>query len=406
VERIPTIPFIPPQASSVAGPIDLLFLGYTIICAFFGVGICIAIVYLGVKYRRGTKVDRSNPPLYNTGIEIVWTFGPAVLLIVMFAWATGIYLFVKRPPDNAIQINVVGKQWMWKIQHPEGRWEMNELHVPVGRPIELIMTSEDVIHDWFVPAFRVHQDVIPGEYVNTWFTPTQVGTYHLFCAQFCGTFHSQMTGEVTVMDPADYQRWLATGTYTQTLAAQGAVLFREHGCSGCHGAGSSVRAPTLEGLFGHPIPVQIVPQGTPATQLRAVLAKTPATTIIADDKYIHDCIMLQTQIPAGFEPIMPVFKGQLSEQEVFQLTAYIKSLATKRTVTTGTPAGKYTGTLTPEEYRARTGFIPANIKALTGQPPSSAPMGGAPTSTPTTSSPQNNDNVFGNSSTNQGRTSP
>lgn len=404
--RIPTIPFIPPEASSIAGAIDTLFLGYTLICAIFGVGIFVAIFYLGVKYRRGSKVDRSNPPLYNTWIEIVWTFGPLILLFVMFGWATSIYLFTKRPPDNAIQINVVGKQWMWKIQHPEGRWEMNELHVPVGRPVVLVMTSEDVIHDFFVPAFRIHQDVIPGEYDKEWFTPTQVGTYHLFCAQFCGSFHSQMTGEVTVMEPADYERWLRTGTYTQTLAAEGAVLFREAGCSGCHGAGSSVRAPSLEGLYGHPVPVQIVPQGTPASQLRAVLAKTPATTIIADEKYIHDCIMLQSQIPAGFEPIMPVFKGQLSEQQVFQLTAYIKSLADSRTVSTGTPAGKYTGTLSPEEYRARTGFIPANIKSLTGQAPQNSPSGGAPTSGPSASSPTNNDLVFGNSGTNQGRTAP
>jgi cytochrome c oxidase subunit 2 len=238
--------------------------------------------------------------------------------------------------------------------------------VPVGRAVELTMTSEDVIHDFFVPAFRLHQDVIPGEYTRIWFKPTRVGSYHLFCAQFCGTLHSQMTGTVTVMEPADYEQWLRTGSYPQTLAQAGAVLFRQHGCSGCHGAGSSVRAPVLEGLYGRPVPVQIVPQGTPPAQLRAILAKTPATTIIADDKYIHDCILLQTQIPAGFEPIMPVFKNQLNEQQVFQLTAYIKSLASSRTVTTGAPGGKYTGPLSLDEYRARTGFTPANIKALTG----------------------------------------
>ncbi len=400
MQRIPTIPFFPPQASTAAGPIDNLFLGMTVICGIFGVGICIALVYFAVKYRRGNQADRSNAPLYNLPIECLWTFGPLVLLLVIFGWATSVFLSVKRVPPGATQIYVVGKQWMWKLQHPEGRWEMDELHVPVGRPIELVMTSEDVIHSFFVPAFRIHQDVIPGTYTRIWFQPTLVGSYHLFCAQFCGTFHSHMTGTVTVMDPADYQRWLSTGTYQQSLAEAGALLFRQHGCSGCHGAGSSVRAPSLEGLYGHPVPVQIPPQGTPVTQLRAALAKTPATTVMADDKYIHDCIMLQDKIPAGFEPIMPVFKGRLTEQQVFQLTAYIKSLATSRTLTSGTAGGKYTGTLTPEEYRSRTGFVPTNIKALTGEAPGNAPTGNAPTGP----SPETNDIIFGNASRNQGRT--
>jgi cytochrome c oxidase subunit 2 len=338
----------------------------SVIMGVFGLGIVVFLVYFIVKYRRGNKVDRSNAPLYNLPIEIAWTFIPLVLLFIMFVWSSAVFLDVRRMPAGAMEIYVVGKQWMWKIQHPEGRWENNELHVPVGRTVQLTMTSEDVIHDFFVPAFRLHQDVIPGEYTRIWFKPIRVGSYHLFCAQFCGTFHSQMTGTVTVMEPADYEQWLRTGSYPQSLAQAGAVLFRQHGCSGCHGAGSSVRAPVLEGLYGRPVPVQIVPQGTPPAQLRAVLAKTPATTVLADDKYIHDCILLQTQIPAGFEPIMPVFKGQLSEQQVFQLTAYIKSLATSKTFATGAPGGKYTGTLSPEEYRTRTGFIPANLKALTG----------------------------------------
>jgi cytochrome c oxidase subunit 2 len=366
VPRIPTIPIAPPQASTTAGSIDLLFLGMSAIIAVFGVAVVVVLVWFVVKYRRGHKVDRSNAPVHNLPIEIAWTLIPLVLLLFMFVWASAVFLDLRRMPAGATEIYVVGKQWMWKIQHPEGRWENNALHVPVGRPVQLTMTSEDVIHDFFVPAFRLHQDVIPGTYTTMWFTPTRVGTYHLFCAQFCGTLHSQMTGMVTVMDPADYEQWLRTGTYQQSLVEAGAVLFRQHGCSGCHGAGSSVRAPVLEGLYGRPVPVQIVPQGTPPARLRAVLAKTPAMTVIADDKYIHDCILLQTQIPAGFEPIMPVFKGQLSEQEVFQLTAYIKSLAASRILATGAAGGKYTGTLTPEEYRARTGFVPSNIKSLTG----------------------------------------
>src|SRR5689334_19200402 len=232
----------------------------TLTAAFFSVGIFVALVYLAVKYRRGNKVDRSNPPLYNLPIEIVWTGVPLLLAMALYIWSTAGYLVNKRVPAGAMDIYVIGKQWMWKIQHPEGRWENNELHVPVGRPIRLTMTATDVIHSFFVPAFRLHQDVVPGSYQQIWFTPTKIGEYHLFCSQFCGTLHSQMTGTVTVMDPADYEQWLRAGTSSQTLADMGHNLFIQHGCSGCHGGNGSVRAPRLDGIYGRPIPVQIPPE--------------------------------------------------------------------------------------------------------------------------------------------------
>jgi cytochrome c oxidase subunit II len=360
------LPFIPPQASEGAVAIDQVILAITLTAAFFSVGIFVALTYLAVKYRRGNKVDRSNPPLYNLPIEIAWTGIPLLLAMGLYVWSTAGYLANKRPPAGAMQIYVVGKQWMWKMQHPEGRWENNELHVPVGRAVKLTMTSTDVIHSFFVPAFRLHQDVIPGSYTELWFKPTQVGAYHLFCAQFCGTLHSQMIGTVYVMDPAEYEQWLRAGTSPQTLADEGQRLFIQHGCSGCHGGNGSVRAPRLDGIYGRPVPVQIPPEGLVGAALYAALRQTTATTMVADDRYIHDSIVLpEKEVAAGYLPVMPTFKNRLTEEEIFQLTAYIKSLATpegQRALGVRMPP---TRTLTPEEYRTRTGFTPANIKSLT-----------------------------------------
>jgi cytochrome c oxidase subunit II len=259
---------------------------------------------------------------------------------------------------------------------------MNELHVPVGRPIKLTMTSEDVIHSFFVPAFRLHQDVIPGEYVQTWFTPTRVGNYHLFCAQFCGTNHSTMVGTVFVMDPADYQQWLSTGSNQETLAQEGARLFIRHGCSGCHGGNASVRAPSLEGIYGKPVAVQIPPPGTPPQALVGLLPKIQATTILADNRYIHDSIVLpEKEIAAGYRPIMPSFKNRLTEEEILKLVAYIRSLGNTTGAGILSSQGPPSRGLSPEEYRARVGFTPSNIKALTGgsagQPEGAAPAGRA-----------------------------
>jgi cytochrome c oxidase subunit 2 len=212
----------------------------------------------------------------------------------------------ETPPADALTIYVVGKQWMWKVQHPEGPRELDELHVPVGKPIRLVLASQDVIHDFFVPAFRMKQDVVPGRYRTEWFQATKVGEYRLFCSEYCGTSHARMTGRVVVMAPADYQRWLARGNATD-LASQGAALFRRNGCSGCHGPGASVHAPPLDGIYGKPQPLQ------------------GGGFAVADEAYLRDAILLPTKhVVAGYEPIMPSFQGQLSEEEVFALVAYLK----------------------------------------------------------------------------------
>jgi cytochrome c oxidase subunit II len=400
MDRNTGLPFLPPMASAQAGPIDGVIWGINVIAIIFTLIIVVGIVYFSVKYRRGHKVDRSNPPLENLPIEIAWTVIPTVIVMVIYFWSSAVFLANKRMPVGATEISVVGKQWMWKLQHPEGRWEMNELHVPVGRPIKLTMTSEDVIHSFFVPAFRLHQDVIPGEYVQTWFTPTRVGAYHLFCAQFCGTNHSDMVGTVYVMDPADYQAWLATGSNQETLAQEGARLFIRHGCSGCHGGNASVRAPSLEGIYGKPVAVQIPPPGTPPQALVALLPKIQATTILADSRYIHDSIVLpEKEIAAGYRPIMPSFKNRLTEEEILKLVAYIRSLANTTGADIMSRQGPPSRGLSPEEYRARVGFTPSNIKSLTagsaGQPEGAAPTGRAEA---------RKELIYGNAGLNTGRT--
>jgi len=349
-----TLAFLQQQASSVAADIDLLTVGITVVAVVFSVAIFVAIAFLSYRYRRGSKVDRSRPPQYNHLIEILWTGIPLLIVMGIFLWATTLYFKVVKVPADAMEIHVVGKQWMWKLQHPSGRWENNTLHVPVGRPVVLTMTSEDVIHSFYVPEFRLKQDVIPGQFTQLWFTPTKTGTFHLFCAEFCGTLHSTMGGSVIVMEPSDYERWLTEGNVQETVSAVGQQLFRRHGCSGCHGANSSVRAPMLEGIYGRPVAVQVAKAGVP-------LGQTQATTMIADTRYIHDAIVLpEKEVAAGFRPIMPTYKNRLSETEVFQLIAYIKSLSSKRDPETRRQDNS--DRLTPEDYEARTGFTPENIR--------------------------------------------
>jgi cytochrome c oxidase subunit 2 len=255
---------------------------------------------------------------------------------------------------------------MWKIQHPSGRWENNELHVPLGRPIVLTMTSEDVIHSFFVPAFRVKMDVVPGTYTRLPFRPTRAGVFRLFCAEFCGTDHSKMVGTVTVMQPAEYERWLQKGPTAEALALAGQRLFIGNGCNGCHGANASVRAPRLEGIYGKPIPIQIPPSGVSPQALRQVLPSVPATTIIADERYIHDSIVLpEKEIAAGFSPIMPTFRNRLTEQEILQIVAYIKSLGNRTIIEPDQTERERSGGVSAEEYRARVGFTPANVDSIT-----------------------------------------
>jgi cytochrome c oxidase subunit 2 len=304
-----SIPVVPDQASSVAWQIDLLVLGYTLLSIFFVVIVAGAVFYFAIKYRRGSNADRSNPIAGSLKLELTWTIIPLLLAMAAFTWGAKVYFEVAHAPEGAMEITVVGRQWMWKIQHPTGQREINELHVPMGQPIRLVMTSQDVIHSFFVPAFRVKQDVVPGMYSDLWFEPTKPGTYHLFCTEYCGTEHSRMIGTVTVMEAKDYEAWLRSGRVEESMVQSGERLFRDKGCSGCHAGNSSVRAPLLNGVYGSPVPLD------------------DGTIVTADDVYMRDSILLpKKQVAAGYKPVMPTYQNQLSEEELFQLLAYLKSL--------------------------------------------------------------------------------
>lgn len=308
-----TFPLFPDQASSLAREVDWLYF------ALIGLSVLvIAIVFLPMfyflfKYRRGKKADRSPLRTPTWKVEVTWTVIPLFLTFGIFAWASELYYRIERPPSDALEVNVVAKQWMWKLQHSEGKREINELHVPLGRTVKLTMASQDVIHSFFLPDCRVKQDVVPGRYAMEWFKPTKVGTSHLFCAEYCGNDHSRMIGHLVVMTPEDYQKWLTTGDFQEPVIQTGARLFRELGCSGCHMGSNIVRAPRLEGLFGKPVPLQ------------------DRRVVVADEQYIRDSILLpQKDIAAGYEPVMPSFAGHVSEEELLQLISYIKSLANKQ----------------------------------------------------------------------------
>jgi len=268
------------------------------------------IVFYAVRYHRQTP-DAVGARIHGgLALEIGWTVGPLLLTMVIFVWGASVYFAMARPPDETLNIYVVGKQWMWKFQHLDGQREINELHVPVGRPVKLITTSEDVIHDFFVPAFRMKADVIPGRYVTLWFEPTKPGRYHLFCAEYCGTRHSGMIGEIVVMDANAYQAWLSGGASEGSLASAGAKLFADLACNTCHRPDAQGRGPVLEGLFGKTVTL------------------TTGETVTVDEKYVRDSIrMPAAQVAAGFQPIMPVFPETLvSEEQLLELIEYIKSL--------------------------------------------------------------------------------
>jgi cytochrome c oxidase subunit 2 len=306
-------PVFPSEASANAAQVDHLYFFLTAVSVFLMALILLPMIFFLFKYRRGNKADRSPLRASTTKIEVTWTVLPLLLSMGIFAWGARDYFNMEVPPKNTLEINVVGKQWMWKIQHQEGNREINELHVPLGRSVKLTLASEDVIHDFFIPAFRIKQDVVPGRFTTEWFKPTRAGQYHLFCAQYCGTDHSRMVGTVYVMEPAQYEEWLNKGGAHNTLAQSGANLFRELGCSGCHMGNSTVHAPRLEGLYGKLVALQ------------------DGRFLRADDQYLRDCILQPaTQVVAGYPPLMPTFQNRISEGELFELVAYIKSLANQQ----------------------------------------------------------------------------
>jgi cytochrome c oxidase subunit 2 len=302
-------PLIPVEASTIARGIDHLYYFLTAVDLFFTALIFLTIFYFAIRYRRRPGNEKAPKTKTLMPLELTWTIIPAMICAFIFTWSASLFIKNSRPPRASSEIFVVGKQWMWKIQHPGGRSEIDELHVPVNEPIKLTMTSEDVIHDFFVPAFRVKKDVLPGRYTSIWFIATKVGKFHLFCGQYCGTNHSKMRGWVYVMKPDDYERWLSGGEKTQTMAEAGAKLYEQYACITCHGTG---KGPPFVDLYGSKVRL------------------STGQTVVADEAYLRESILFPTaQIVAGYKPIMPTFKGQLTEDQVLDLIAYIKSLHTQ-----------------------------------------------------------------------------
>ncbi len=351
------LPLLRVQGAELADDVDMLF-GYILaITVFFTAAIFIGILFLATFYRRGRPVDRSNAPSHNDKIEMAWTIIPLGIALSVFAWSAVLYLRQKWQPKDALEIHVVGKQWMWKMQHPTGKWENNELHIPVGRSVKFTMTSEDVIHAFYVPEFRIKQDVIPGTFTQMSVVPTKTGVFRLYCAEFCGTLHSGMIGTVTVMEPGEYDAWLSRGNVSESVAGTGKRLFTKFGCNGCHGVGSSVRAPRLEGIYGRPGPVQVPKPGT-------LLEDTQATTVLKDARYIHDAIFLpEKEVAAGYKSIMPTYKNQMTEVEALQIIAYLKAMGSQNDPPS--PRIDNTSNLSEADYRARVGFKPENLQKVT-----------------------------------------
>lgn len=301
-----------PEASSFAGRVDGLFLALLALCAVVMLAVFTTMVVFAVRFRRGRNVDRSGESHRDLGIEMTWTLVPFALFVGIFVWSIELWIDMRTPPADAETIYVVGKQWMWEFQHPGGQREINVLHVASGHPVRLVMTSQDVIHDLSVPAFRVKQDILPDRYTDLWFTATRPGTYDLFCAEYCGTDHSRMGGSVVVGTPAAHARWLAAHA-SGSLAERGRALFTRYGCAGCHDAGSSVHAPRLDGLYGSTVPL------------------ADGRQVTADERYLHDAIVLPAdEMAAGYAPIMPSYKDRIDEADILALVAYLKIRGTER----------------------------------------------------------------------------
>jgi cytochrome c oxidase subunit 2 len=305
------LPLFPERASALAWQVDGLYFLLIAVSAFFTLLIFAAIFYFSIKYRRSVhphpvQIEGSLP------LELAWTLIPLGICMIFFAWGSLIYFQEARPPKGAMEVYVVAKQWMWKFEYENGQRDINQLHVPLGRDVKMIMSSQDAIHSFYVPAFRIKADVLPGRYTTTWFRPTKVGTYHLFCAEYCGTNHSAMIGQVIVMEPGEYQAWMNSGAGGSggTLAANGQQTFQQLGCATCHRSDTQGPGPNLEGLFG--------------TQVKL----GDGRTVVADENYIRESILNPgAKVVAGYRPIMPTYQGQVSEENLMALVAYVKSLA-------------------------------------------------------------------------------
>jgi cytochrome c oxidase subunit 2 len=318
------LPLWPERASSMASQVDAIYIFLLVVCGMVALLVFTCLLYFAARYRsragvEAEQIDGSTP------LELTWSIIPLCVFMVFFAWGALVFFKQRTPPRDATEVYVVAKQWMWKLEHAEGQREINELHVPVGRDVKLIMTSQDVIHSFYVPVFRMKQDVLPGRYTVAWFRATKPGTYHLFCAEYCGTQHSGMIGSIVVMEPAQYEAWMSGGP-AGPLSATGEKVFAELGCSTCHRSDAQGRGPSLQGVFGNPV------------------ALADGRTLVADENYIRECILDPgAKRVKGFQPIMPTFQGLVSEEQVNALVAYVKSLSS-----TKAPAGTSASTATPE----------------------------------------------------------
>ncbi len=316
------VPLFPDQASSFAWQVDYLYFYLILISIFFTVIIVAGIGYFAIKYREKEKFATPDEMHGSIPLELFWSFIPFVISMTIFLGGAVVYYNQYKIPTNSMEIYVVGKQWMWKIQHPSGQREINELHVPVGRKIKLTLTTEDALHDFFIPAFRTKVDVVPGRYTTMWFEATKPGKYHLYCAEYCGLNHSGMGGWVYVMEQKDFDNWLAGNASDQTPVQIGEDLFTNKlGCASCHAGGDNQRGAKLEGIYNQEVKL------------------VGGQTVIADDQYIRNSILNPgSQIVEGYQPIMPTFKGQITEEQLVGLIAYIKSLSGDTSGTSGNKA--------------------------------------------------------------------
>jgi cytochrome c oxidase subunit 2 len=309
-------PLFPEQASSVSPLVDGLYLGLVAITGAVSLLIWVAIFYLAIKYRRrpdNELAQEQEPPM---ALEMTWTILPTIIFLGFFVAGAWVFFRMNRIPDGALEVYATGRQWMWKFQHPTGQREINTLHVPVGRPVKITMASEDVIHSLWFPSFRVKADVLPNRYRTMWFEATKTGRYHIFCAEYCGTIHSGMVGWVEVMEPTEYQRWLAGGA-EGSLASQGEKLFEKYACNTCHTSTAGARGPVLAGLFGKTRPL------------------TDGRSVVADENYIRESILNpQAKVAAGFAPVMPTFQGQVSEDDLLRLLAYVRTIGAEQPAAT------------------------------------------------------------------------
>ncbi len=302
------IPLFPEQASNLAPEVDHLYFFVLAVTGFFALLVSVLVVIFAIKYRDKTGDKVGAPITGSIPLELGWSIMPFFVSMAIFVWATIVFFHIIRPPDQTLEIYSTGKRWMWRFQHLDGQSEINELHVPLGRPVKVTFTSEDVLHSLYVPAFRVKADAIPGRYSSIWFTPTKTGEYHLFCAEYCGTKHSGMIGTVYVLDPDEYQAWLSGGGGL-SMTARGEQLFQQLGCVSCHLTDGSGRGPSLAGKFG----------------TQETLAN--GSSIVVDDSYIRESILTpQLKLLAGYQPLMPTFQGLVNEEGLMSLIEFIKSL--------------------------------------------------------------------------------